>query len=93
MSTTTSDRKTVTEKRANWEAFEYRVPVYGRVRVENVSWGHESGDHVSVVSVEGGIPFDCSCSDWKFNNPPQGCKHMLAVSNQPAVLEAASVEQ
>ncbi|WP_237713420.1 SWIM zinc finger family protein [Halococcus hamelinensis] len=83
----------VDEQRAQWEAFEFRVPVPGAVRVENTSYGDDSGEHVYVVSVESGIPFDCTCPSWKYHNPEDGCKHMLAVENQPAVLMASSSDE
>jgi hypothetical protein len=91
----TSVKETVeqskTELRAQWEGFEFRVPAEGRVRVENVSYGEDSDEHVYVVSVESSIPFDCTCPAWEYHNPEGGCKHMVAVENQPAVLTAASV--
>ncbi|EMA41451.1 SWIM zinc finger domain protein [Halococcus hamelinensis 100A6] len=65
----------------------------GAVRVENTSYGDDSGEHVYVVSVESGIPFDCTCPSWKYHNPEDGCKHMLAVENQPAVLMASSSDE
>ena len=86
-----NDREaTKAELRAKWEGFEFRVPAGGRVRVENVSYGAESDEHVYVVSVEAGIPFDCTCPAWEYHNPEDGCKHMQAVENQPAVTRAAS---
>jgi hypothetical protein len=86
----TDSEPTKAELRANWEAFEFRVPAEGRVRVENVSYGADSDEHVYVVSVESGIPFDCTCPAWEYHNPEGGCKHMQAVENQPAVTRAAS---
>jgi DNA-directed RNA polymerase subunit M/transcription elongation factor TFIIS len=87
----TDDEPTKAELRAEWEGFEFRVPAEGRVRVENVSYGDESGEHVYVVSVEAGIPFDCTCPAWEYHNPEGGCKHMNAVENRPAVTHAASI--
>jgi hypothetical protein len=87
----TDDEPTKSERRAQWEGFEFRVPAPGSVRVENVSYGEKSDEHVYVVSVEGGIPFDCSCPAWEYDNPEGGCKHMIAVGNQPAVTHAASI--
>jgi predicted RNA-binding Zn-ribbon protein involved in translation (DUF1610 family) len=84
------DESTKAELRAKWEGFEFRVPAEGRVRVENVSYGDESDEHVYVVSVEGGIPFDCTCPTWEYHNPEGGCKHMNAVEHRPAVTRAAS---
>ena len=86
----TDSEPTKAELRANWEGFEFRVPAEGRVRVENVSYGADSDEHVYVVSVESGIPFDCTCPAWEYHNPEGGCKHMQAVENQPAVTHAAS---
>jgi DNA-directed RNA polymerase subunit M/transcription elongation factor TFIIS len=86
----TDSEPTKAELRANWEGFEFRVPTEGRVRVENVSYGADSDEHVYVVSVEAGIPFDCTCPAWEYHNPEGGCKHMKAVENQPAVTHAAS---
>lgn len=86
----TDDAQTKSERRAEWEGFEFRVPVPGSVRVENASYGEESHEHVYVVSVEGGIAFDCTCPAWEYHNPEGGCKHMVAVENQPAVTRAAS---
>ena len=77
--------------RAEWEGFEFRVPTPGSVRVENASYGNESDEHVYVVSVEGGIPSDCTCPAWEYHNPEDDCKHMIAVENQSAVVIAASV--
>lgn len=85
-----TDAQSKTELRAQWEGMEFRVPTPGRVRVENVSHGEESDEHVYVVSVESGIPFDCTCEAWEYHNPEGGCKHMIAVENQPAVVMAAS---
>ena len=86
----TDNEPTKAELRAKWEGFEFRVPTEGRVRVENVSYGDDSNEHVYVVSVEAGIPFDCTCPAWEYHNPEDGCKHMKAVENRPAVTHAAS---
>ena len=77
-----------TRKRARWEAFEFRVPAEGRVRVENGSHGEESGEHVHVVSVEHGMPVACTCASFEYR--VGACKHAVAVGDQPAVLMAAS---
>jgi hypothetical protein len=86
----TDDVPSKSERRAEWEGFEFRVPAEGAVRVENVSYGDDSDEHVYVVSVEGGMAFDCTCPAWKYHNPEDGCKHMNAVENRPAVTRAAS---
>jgi hypothetical protein len=48
MSIESSESKEVStiEKRAQWEAMEFRLGAPGAVRVENVSYGEESGEHV-----------------------------------------------
>lgn len=79
--------ESLTEKRARWEGFEFRVPSAGIVRVENVSYGEESDDHVSVVNVEAGRATGCSCEGFEYHDGP--CKHQLAVENTLAVRVAA----
>jgi hypothetical protein len=91
MSTKTSAELSSTERtsrRAEWEAFEFRVPCEGRVRVENVSYGEESAEHVYVVSVVNGEATKCTCPSDEYQ--PGACKHRQAVENQDAVLLAAS---
>jgi len=80
-----------TSRRAEWEAFEFRVPAEGRVRVENVSYGEESAEHVYVVSVANGEAVECSCPADEYQ--PGACKHRLAVANQEAVILAASANR
>lgn len=75
------------QKRAKWEGFEFRVPVQGRVRVENVSYGNDSNNHVYVVTIEDGEATECTCPDRR----RRACKHRIAVENHPAVLRAAEV--
>lgn len=83
---------TKTEKRAEWEAFEFRVPVSGVVRVENVSHD-ESDDHVYVVELGGDEPESCTCPAFEYHcSGSERCKHMTAVANQPAVLLAAAAD-
>lgn len=77
-------------KRARWEGFEFRVPCEGTVRIENVSHGDESDEHVHVVTVEGGCATDCTCKANEYNQGP--CKHRIAVESRPAVLLAASAD-
>lgn len=74
------------EKRARWEAFEFRVPCEGTVRVENVSYD-ESDDHTHMVTVEHGYAVRCTCPYSEYN---ESCKHMVAVDERPAVLAAAT---
>lgn len=83
------DEESKVEKRARWEAFEFRVPCEGSVRVENVSYGAESDDHTHVVTVEHGCATDCTCTYCQYNDV---CKHMLAVEEKTAVIVAATPE-
>lgn len=89
-----SDGTTKTELHAQWEAFEFRVPCEGRVRVENVSYGDESNEHVYVVEgVEAVGAIQCTCPADKYRS--EACKHRHAVENQPAVMQVttASTEE
>jgi hypothetical protein len=89
MSSEISERKAVSaaKKRASWEAMEFRLGVPGAVRVENVSYGAESGEHVYVVTVKGGAAIECTCPADKYQDR---CKHRHAVEANEAVLAAAS---
>ena len=90
MSSKSSERKAVSavKKRAQWEAMEFRLGAPGVVRVENVSYGEESGEHVYVVTVEGGAAIECTCPADEYQ--PGRCKHRHAVEANEVVLAAAS---
>jgi hypothetical protein len=75
------------EKRAAWEAMEFRLGAPGAVRVENVSYGKESDEHVYVVTVEDEVTIECTCPADQYQ---QKCKHRHAVEANNAVLLAAS---
>lgn len=78
-----------TERRARWEAFEFRVPCEGRVLVTNRSYGgDEAGDHRYVVTVANGEASACTCPSDEYRSG--ACKHRLAVEAQDAVMLAAS---
>ena len=89
MSETISERKEVStiEQRARWEAMEFEVRAPGVVRVENVSYGDESDEHVYLVMIEEGETVECTCPADQYQ---QKCKHRVAVEANPAVLEAGS---
>jgi hypothetical protein len=89
MSSETSERKdaSTVKKRAAWEAMEFRLGAPGAVRVENVSYGDESGEHVYVVTVEDGTTVECTCPADQYQTK---CKHRHAVGANDAVLTAAS---
>ena len=78
-----------TELRAQWEGFEFRVPAPGRVRVENVSYGDESDNHVYVVEVAEHVGATaCTCPSDEYREG--ACKHRVAVENEEAVMQAAT---
>ena len=89
MSETISERKEVStiEQRARWEVMEFEVRAPGVVRVENVSYGDESDDHVYLVMVETGETVECTCPADRYQDK---CKHRHAVEAQSVVLAAAS---
>jgi hypothetical protein len=80
-----ADSKSV--KRASWEAFEFTLLGAGDVEVVNTS--HENPEeHTYTVHVEGGIPADCTCPAFEYQDGP--CKHMVAVAIREPVLEAVT---
>ena len=76
-------------KRASWEAFEFTLIGGGDVEVVNTSH-EEPSEHSYTVHVEGGIPSDCTCPAFEYQNGP--CKHQVAVAIREPVLEAATAE-
>jgi len=81
------DADVATEKRAQWEAFEFTVLDGGDVEVVNGSHADDD-DHTYTVHIEGGIPSDCTCPAWEFQ--PGACKHMVGVAIRDPVLDAAT---
>jgi len=71
---------------------EFRLGAPNTVRVENVSYGAESGEHVYLVMIEEGETVECTCPADQYQHK---CKHRVAVEANPAVLDAgsASVEE
>lgn len=87
---TSGEGQTDRERRAEHEAFEFSIPVAGRVRVENFS--HDDVDeHEYVVDVEDGTAIWCTCPDHEHRNIR--CKHMIAVEDRPAIMAAASASE
>lgn len=84
------DADATIEKRASWEAFEFTLLDSGEVEVVNSSH-EEPAEHTYTVSVEGGIPFNCTCPAWEYQDG--SCKHMVAVAIREPLLEAVSAEQ
>ena len=89
MSTESSERKEVStiEKRAQWEPMEFRLGAPNTVRVENVSYGENSDEHVYLAAVEDGAAIECTCSADEYQDK---CKHRHAVEDRPALLRAGS---
>ena len=90
ISTESSERKEVLtiEKRAQWEPMEFRLGAPNTVRVENVSYGENSDEHVYLVTVEDGAAIECTCPADEYQ--PGRCKHRHAVEANEVVLAAAS---
>ena len=89
---TISERKEAStiEQRARWEAMEFEVRAPGVVRVENVSYGDKSGEHVYLVIVESGETVECTCPADRYQDK---CKHRHAVEEQEVILDAASASE
>jgi hypothetical protein len=75
-----------TEKRAQFEAFEFDVdPDRHVVTVRNAS--HEDpGEHEYEVVLKEGVPAACECPSCKYHDG--ACKHMTAVAIREPVMEA-----
>ena len=89
MSTESSERKEVStiEKRAQWEPMESRLNAPNTVRVENVSYGENSDEHVYLVTVEHGAAIECTCPADEYQDKR---KHRIAVEDRPALVRAGS---
>ncbi|WP_338739367.1 SWIM zinc finger family protein [Haloplanus salilacus] len=83
------DANTIVEKRAQWEGFEFTILEGSNVEVVNGSHD-EPEEHTYTVHVESGIPSDCTCPAFEYQEG--ACKHLLAVAIRKPVLEAATTE-
>jgi len=83
------DADTTTEKRAQWEGFEFTLLGDGDVEVVNGSHD-EPEEHTYTVHVEGGIPSDCTCPAFEYQDG--ACKHMVSIAIREPLLEAVSTE-
>lgn len=81
------DANVATEKRASWEGFEFTLLGDGDVEIVNSSYENPE-DHSYRVHVEAGIPSDCSCPAFEYQDGP--CKHLVAVAIREPVLGAAT---
>lgn len=83
------DADATIEKRASWERFEFTLLGGGDVEVVNCS--HEvPEEHTYRVHVEGGIPSDCTCPAFEYQEG--ACKHMVAIAIRDPILEAVATE-
>lgn len=73
------------ERRAKWEAFEYRVCDNGIVNVNNTSYG-ETGHVYSVDVIGDRVDNTCSCKSAKYQDGR--CKHEIAVRGNDVVMTA-----
>ena len=83
------DADATIQKRAQWEGFEFTLLGDGDVEVVNTSHD-EPKEHTYTVHVEGGIPSDCTCPAFEYQEG--ACKHMVAVVIHEPVLKAATAE-
>lgn len=83
------DADATVEKRAQWEGFEFTILEGDDVEVVNGSYD-EPEEHTYTVHVEGGIPSDCTCPAFKYQDG--ACKHMVAVTIREPVLDAVTAE-
>lgn len=83
------DADATVEKRASWEAFEFTILEGGDIEVVNTSH-KKPEEHTYTVHVEGGIPFDCTCPAFEYQDG--ACKHMVSVAIREPLLEAVNAE-
>jgi hypothetical protein len=83
------DADVAVEKRAQWGGFEFTLLGDGDVEVVNTSH-EEPSEHSYTVHVESGIPSDCTCPAFEYQDG--ACKHMAAVAIRESLLEAVSAE-
>jgi hypothetical protein len=83
------DADVTIQKRAQWEGFEFTLLGDGDVEVVNASYD-EPEDHTYTAHVEGGIPSDCTCPAFEYQEG--ACEHMVAVVIREPVLEAATAD-
>jgi hypothetical protein len=83
------DADATIEKRASWEGFEFTLLGEGDVEVVNCSH-NEPAEHTYTVHVERGIPSDCTCPAFEYQDG--ACKHMVAIAIREPILEAVSAE-
>ena len=76
-------------KRALWEGFEFTLLGGGNIKVVNTSHV-EPDEHSYTVHVESGIPSDCTCPAFEYQDG--ACKHMVAIGIREPLLEAVSTE-
>jgi hypothetical protein len=82
-----------TVKRARWENLQVApCPGTNHCNVCNYSHGvAEKADHTHTVTVENGMPVECACAAFTYNDGL--CKHCLAVAADPEAMKKAEAEQ
>ena len=78
-----------TEKRAQYEAFQFALENTGSVRVRNESHADPSDHEYSVDVRADGTPTACTCPAYEHYDG--ACKHMVAVAIREPVHDAAAV--
>jgi hypothetical protein len=81
-----------TIKRARWENLQVAAcQGTNHLNVCNYSHGvEEKADHTHTVTIENGMPVECTCAAFTYN---QGlCKHCLAVAADPEAMDTAEAE-
>jgi hypothetical protein len=83
------DADATIEKRASWEGFEFTLLGEGDVEVVNCSH-NEPEEHTYTVHIEGGIPSDCTCPAFEYQEG--ACKHMVAIAIREPILETVTTK-
>lgn len=78
-------------KRAQYEVFEASVEDDGTVTVVNASYGDEKDEHTYSVTVDGGVPVECSCPSDEHHE--KACKHRVFVALNDVLLTAVESRQ
>lgn len=78
-----------TEKRAQYEAFQFEIEDAGCVHVRNGSHADPSEHEYTVDFWADGTPTSCTCPAYEHSDG--ACKHMVAVAIRDPVRDAAAI--
>jgi hypothetical protein len=81
-----------TVKRARWENLQV-APCEDTNHLNVCNYSHpiaEKADHTHTVTVDNGMPVECTCAAFTYNEGL--CKHCLAVAADPAAMDTAEAE-